>query len=360
VQLSIELDKPGNVYLGGEAITGKVILEAYMAGNAPIYLDLWWQTSGKCAPESSLPERLAVAQGWHRGRNELPFILTTPNGPFSYHGELFEVNWLLQITVNHSFGATYKKTLEILPDSAYNNPQIENYSDSRISNTTSTVANDIAAKKSILPSNTRYLALLNLAFIATLALLIYLAQIVGLNANPGNSPTPTYPVSFIILLLSPVIFMLTDLNYKFFVSVATSIATKIIPKGIIFYLDSPVIKRGWQNFATISLPKNLIDKNQSISLIGLNASLVCYELSGIKSIDRNKKYKNKISEHHLLMVKQHENMDHFHFEISIDVPNNAPHSFMTEDTAIEWYLVIKCPTIKHSMWKREQVIQVIP
>jgi hypothetical protein len=339
VKLSIELDKPGNVYMGGETISGKVILEADNAGDAPIYLNSGWKTSGMCNTESAQPEHMKIAHGWRAGRSILPFSFTASNGPFSYHGELFEVNWELQAKVGQLLGIEAKKTLELLP-----NPIVKGV---------------VLGSNKALPKSydeqykSQWFSRILIWILILITPLLFITTIW----------TSIKDDSFNILrfiLYTPIVLMLAYVYFKVARDFITETGMRLTIGDIALNFGSLVTRRGAKIAAIATIKKQPTHTRQSMNLIGIHAYLDCYERS-ILGYDKNRTYHEKrMIRHALTMVKKESNRPGIQFEIPLAIPTDAVISFVSTSANVEWCLTIEYPVWGQLIWKRKQVFHVIP
>lgn len=110
--ISIELDSPSNRYASGETIRGviKVSVDAKRKCKA-LTLELGWAThvlvwaaQGDTRRKERTVLKMDIFSGtWAAGEHACPFEITMPNGPHSFHGSYFNVDWYMRATANISW-----------------------------------------------------------------------------------------------------------------------------------------------------------------------------------------------------------------------------------------------------------------
>ena len=94
--LTLVLDETDRVFRPGETVSGRVDLQT--DGSIRIdalVLELGWQTHGKGNRAAGTAETVTLYEGEFDGLalRSFPFELPCPPGPFTYHGELLNVDW---------------------------------------------------------------------------------------------------------------------------------------------------------------------------------------------------------------------------------------------------------------------------
>lgn len=104
-EIHVEFDRADRQFHYGEAITGRVVVEA---GHDITYRDVQisycWRTHGRGDRDSGGERRLVLCQEFalRKGeRRELPFSFEAPMGPVTYHGHKFNVDWYLSASATH-------------------------------------------------------------------------------------------------------------------------------------------------------------------------------------------------------------------------------------------------------------------
>jgi hypothetical protein len=343
MQLTIELDKPGNVYLGGETISGRVILEADRAGDAPIYLNLGWKTSGKCNSESGQLHHQEITHNWQAGENIFPFKLRVPRGPFSYHGQLFELNWILKAEIDRFFAFQFEKTLEILPQPPLDATVIDSSYQGHIYQQAPETLGLSRSFLNMLWSNFAF-------FIIPIVLFV--------NFLPYFSLAAFILLVFLIfqrLDFMKAIFGSTILNKLF-----NFLQINIPINDLRFDFVTLVFPRNATSYATFYLKNNPANDRKNLSLIGLCAYLTCCEFSSHDSGKTTAYHHHVVAKYDLPMIRIDDKEFRFCFQVPFEIPSNALTSFMGESSALEWRLTIEYPVWGRLVWKREQIINVVP
>lgn len=122
--LKIELDSAAETCLGGQPISGRVIVETdELCETKGVALSLGYFTHGRGNRFSKELETLTLYSGSLQGVQSFPFKLTPPNGPATYHGEIVSLDWQLQARVDLPWKLDPKANLPLTlapnPDAPY-------------------------------------------------------------------------------------------------------------------------------------------------------------------------------------------------------------------------------------------------
>lgn len=101
--LTIEFDRPDRTYKPGEIVTGRILLETDRGDRCKgIVVRRYWRTHGKGNKDGQEPHEYhlhwgALPPGRH---HEFSFEFATPEGPFTYHGHLLNVDHYVEVQVD--------------------------------------------------------------------------------------------------------------------------------------------------------------------------------------------------------------------------------------------------------------------
>ena len=98
--LTLELDRADRTYRFGDAITGTVQVAVSQQDHThTLEVDLAWRTHGRGNGDRGGAVRTTLCSGsWHSGQTyRHQFRLIVPNGPATYHGHDFCVDWYLRV-----------------------------------------------------------------------------------------------------------------------------------------------------------------------------------------------------------------------------------------------------------------------
>jgi hypothetical protein len=110
IEATITLDRADARFTPGETVTGLVRYRAEKPAKVKdVTVVAAWETSGKgdTDKESTEPVIIAGAQEL-LGAGELPFELTLPLAPLSYHGTLIKVSWVVRVRFNRPWAIDAK------------------------------------------------------------------------------------------------------------------------------------------------------------------------------------------------------------------------------------------------------------
>ncbi len=114
--LTLHLDKGRIDFLGGETVRGEVEVrtDRDITCNG-LVVDCLWQTHGKGNTDRGTPISAEVFRGeWPAGTvARYPFDLQLPHGPFTYHGQLLNVGWLVRARADVPWKLDPKAELDV-------------------------------------------------------------------------------------------------------------------------------------------------------------------------------------------------------------------------------------------------------
>ena len=96
--LKIQIDDNRKSFLPGEKITGQL---SWQLSTQPdfIQLSLYWQARGKCFTDTGIAETLKFENPGSFGNES--FSMTLPSGPYSFCGNLFSIEWKLELAMEN-------------------------------------------------------------------------------------------------------------------------------------------------------------------------------------------------------------------------------------------------------------------
>ncbi len=101
--ISVEIDEPDRQYAPGDTVSGEVtvMVNSDCRCNA-LKVELCWQTHGRGNYASAVSALDIPFQGeWvFDSEHRYPFEFTVPNGPYSYHGHLLNVDWYVRVSAD--------------------------------------------------------------------------------------------------------------------------------------------------------------------------------------------------------------------------------------------------------------------
>ncbi len=98
-ELKIVFDRPDRTYAGGEQVTGTVEVHADAEVTCEALRLTWgWRTHGRGNEDRGRRSTVRLPGGTSRPGSPIlhPFVVDVPNGPFTYHGHHFNVDWYLK------------------------------------------------------------------------------------------------------------------------------------------------------------------------------------------------------------------------------------------------------------------------
>lgn len=116
--LRIELEHPDARHRAGDRIAGEVVVRASEdVSPRKLLLETEWRTHGRGnrARGGGATQELHGAARWRAGEEyRYPFELTAPDGPFTYHGKLLNVDWYLRARADVAWAFDPKCETEFL------------------------------------------------------------------------------------------------------------------------------------------------------------------------------------------------------------------------------------------------------
>lgn len=359
--LTLHLENGKVDYLGGETVRGEVEVRTDRDIECKgLVVECLWQTHGKGNTDRGTPISAEVFQGvWPAGTvARYPFALELPHGPFTYHGQLLNVGWLVRTRADVPWKLDPKAELDVtLRPSPDAEPQ----------------PHAAVARPELLPEGLRQ----RLGGAA-----------VGESAPPQlTSRTMAFGIGCVVLFFTPFLavpavgvwkligairgagsfadavpWLLFGVGVLVFIGVAASklIRNKLAAKklgDVVFEVEPTVAKRGdTVRVRAFCQPRQQAELSRAVLKLEAGEKVV-------RGSGTNKKtYRHAIhtEEVELATGRQLNAGLPFHLDHAFTLPADAAPSFMASDNELRWTVSLHLEVARWPDWQQDQVLVVHP
>lgn len=349
--LRIELDDPCPTYRPGDQVRGTVIVEVDDDCDCQrLSLTCEWYTHGRTTPTTGSEQTQFLGMDlWHRGEtHRYPFELRLPNGPCTYHGTEFSVDWRLVAAADIPWKSdpTAQVELDVV---AGDKPVEDDYQVGDFRNQTPAVEDHRTAGPNS-PAVVGCLFAFSMAFLGfCLFIILSFAGII--------SPDPDSKAEIFFMVVPAVVAAaLTAIAWKFLLK--NRLAEMRLGQ-IDVVVDRARAAAGDSFDVVVDIPPpSDADINEiSLAFVGRERSAV--EDGNRSTIHTYQVFKrtDTIEDSVDRRVPKGQSA---HFEHTVDVPEDVPPSFRCEYARLEWVVDVYIDIADWPDWRETLSIDVLP
>jgi hypothetical protein len=331
-ELSIRLKKPDTTYCPGDVLDGEVEVDrGKNEKKGTLKIKRFWKTHGRgnTARGGESEVVLHSAQSKSQGVDVYPFSMKVPNGPFTYHGTLLNVDWYVQARLDVAWALDPKTEISFGVHPGPEPPPAP-----------------AELKESIVSKATSKNTTLVLAIMGSLFAMVGGAVMFGMILD---SDSPLFAALF------PGIFLLVGLGLLF-ASMRNRLAARKL--GVVQFDVAPrEVGPGQQ----VACHLQFIPKS-AISLNHVKITLKCEEVVVRGSGTDRTTYREDIHEesHSLALNQDLRQGMPFDQDLTFELPARSPLSFSATDNELIWKVSCQIDIDKWPDWNKDQAFVVWP